>query len=242
MLPLLVSVGLSSLLVGLSWLVNEKNASTLLSGYNLLSAEDRAKFPLKAYLSYTRRGMVWVSVAYISAELLLWISQSTYHFSGVLVLLVGLALFIWLQGRKFDAGKPVKYGLLAGLLVMLAVIIAAAGSYMQTDNHLIISAETIEISGSYGLVLPTKLLESWALSDTLPALRMRRHGYSDGTLLKGIFTTESREKVRLFVRRGNGPYLYLRFSNGEQIWFGLAGELSQAAFEQLEALQSQKPF
>ena len=49
------NLGLGILFISLGFIVTETNAGTLLSGYNTMSKDDQAKFPLKEYLGKFRQ-------------------------------------------------------------------------------------------------------------------------------------------------------------------------------------------
>jgi hypothetical protein len=47
---LFVILGLGGVFFGMGYLITERNASMLLSGYNTMNSEDQKSFPLKEYL------------------------------------------------------------------------------------------------------------------------------------------------------------------------------------------------
>lgn len=219
-------------------LVTEKNAVHWLSGYNSLSPEEQIAFPLKAYLRFFKRWLLALAGSYLVIDLgLHLLGPQAWRTYGILYLLVGMALFILRSAWLF---QPQKKGLAifaALLLLVLSVFIGWSAQHTEIDNELVVTPEKIEIQGSYGSSILLEELSSWRLSDSLPALRNKRYGYAVGDLRKGVFTTTEGEKVRVFLREGQAPYLYLESKSGEKIWFGLNARRQRQVARTLDGLQ-----
>lgn len=219
-------------------LITEKNAVHWLSGYNSLSPEEHIAFPLKAYLRFFKRWLLVLAGSYLLLDwgLHFWGPQS-WRTYGILYLLLGMGFFILRSAWLF---QPQKKGLalfVALLMLVLSVLIGWSAQQTEVDNELVITSEKIEIQGSYGSSIPLEELRSWRLSDTLPVLRNKRYGYAVGDLRKGVFTTAEGEKVRVFLRQGQAPYLYLESRSGEKIWYGLNAQRQRQIARTLDGLQ-----
>lgn len=219
---LYVSLFIFAVLVIAAILPNHRNASSLLSGYNQMPAELQTAFPLSQYLRAYRRWMFSIASIYLLLEVVLHYFFPAYsRLWSVLWLFVGLAAMIFQMGRSYTPQYKLRTMVASLLLLVMGIGVAWLGFSQQKENQVLITAEYIDIQGPYGLTIPRSDLQSWHLSDTLPALRNKRYGYSDGALRKGVFSTKAGEKVRVFVRDGEAPYLYLELKTGEKIWYGL---------------------
>jgi hypothetical protein len=219
-------------------LITEKNAVNWLSGYNSLSPEEQIAFPLKAYLRFFKRWLLSLAGSYLALDLALhFFGPQAWRTYGILYLMLGMGLFILRSAWLF---QPQKKGLAlfaALLMLVLSVLIGWSAQQTEIDNELVITSEKIEIQGSYGSSIPLEALSSWRLSDTLPVLRNKRYGYAVGDLRKGVFTTTEGEKVRVFLRQGQAPYLYLENRSGEKIWYGLNAQRQRQVARTLDGLQ-----
>ena len=65
MIVLIVLLITSLSYIGIAFLVNEKNAKYLLSGYNTMSQQQKDKFDLKSYLIYFRK--FWINIGVSSS-------------------------------------------------------------------------------------------------------------------------------------------------------------------------------
>lgn len=84
---IVVIILISMLLAGIGWLVNEKNAKYLLSGYNTLNESQRKQFDLPGYLYLFRRFHL------IMGTSLMLIGLSVFYFYGVRVGGLFLAIY-----------------------------------------------------------------------------------------------------------------------------------------------------
>ena len=191
---------------------------------------------MREYIGFVRRWLVGLGIAQLAVALLLiWLWPEGYIYS-VLVLLFGLAVMLIYMMMRFEHSNNKITGFSAVMLILLGIIIGWSARNSQQDNTININPQRIAIDGSYGLVFATSDLVRWELTDSLPPIKLRRHGYNDGILSKGIFTTRNDERVRLFIRKGQGPYLYLETKQGEKIWFGLNGDYQRKIAAELQSL------
>lgn len=222
----------AGILLFAAWLPNEKNAASLLSGYREMSPAAQAAFPLRAYLRFFKRWMVSLTVGFVALDVALALLAPAWRILSFVCLLLGFGLFIFQATQRFSEKK--KIGIVLALLMALtAGLIGWSAERSQTDNPVVVTADSMQIQGEYGVEIPFSELEAWALTDTLPAIRFKRYGYADGTLWKGVFSLKSGGKARLFVRKGEQPYLYLRTKKGEEIYFGLHAATQKELASQL---------
>jgi len=69
------------------------------------------------------------------------------------------------------------------------------------------------INGMYGMGIKLADIRQLDTISHLPAIRRRTNGYAAGKTLKGNFTLADRRKVKLFITKGNPPYISIRTDN-----------------------------
>ncbi len=167
---IIVSVLLAFIFIGIGFLINEKNAKLLLSGYNTMSDEDRKNFNLTDYLKFFKKFHVFLGTSLLIISLILFYFVDA-DYSGVFVGVYPVAAyiyFIW-KGKRFNNMKneQTKSSFIFALVIMVAVFvgIVAMFTYSLQDNPVEIRAEIIRIGGDYGIDLPIKDLKSIELGD-----------------------------------------------------------------------------
>lgn len=227
---------MAAVLLFAAWLPNEKNAGSLLSGYREMSPAEQASFPLTAYLRFYKRWLLGLTFTFVTAELLLhFLAPPNWRILGMAGLLLGFGGFILHMGFRFATQKKALYIVLALVMAGCAAGIVWTSQSTHTDNPVVITANSIHIQGEYGVEIPFSELQTWALTDSLPAIRFKRFGYADGNLWKGVFSLREGGKVRLLVRKAEQPFLYLRTTDGEEIYYGLNASTQKELADQLRA-------
>ena len=89
--------------IGIAFLVNEKNAEYLLSGYSLMNEQEKEKFDLKSYLIFFKK--YWINIGFVSSLVTCF---SFFLFSEIVmiithasVLIVPLPYFIYKYNKDF---------------------------------------------------------------------------------------------------------------------------------------------
>jgi hypothetical protein len=225
-------------LVLAAWLPNSKNAASLLSGYNQMTREEQADFPLQNYLRFHKRWLLGIASMFLVIDLLLhFLAPPSWRVGSVLWLFVSLAVMLYQLGLRFSPQQKTLYGALGGFLLLLGLGITWLNYRDHQNNEVVITAQKIEILGSYGTSMALADISRWQLSNNLPAFRNKRYGFADNQLKKGVFTAADGQKVRVFLKKGEAPYLYLESKTGEKIWLGLLSEQQKIIAKTLDSLQ-----
>lgn len=234
---LYVALFISAVLVLAAFVVNEKNAGMLLSGYREMDAEAQANFPLKAYLRFLRLWMSVLAIVFLAASAYTdYYLPPSWQTSPVGMLLVGLAIFIW-QSARFSVTSKALNKVAAFVLLLMGAGITFMGFYEVKESRMVIGPHEIHIEGSFGITLAHADLAAWSLTDSLPKTRFKTYGYAVKGLYKGVFKTQDDRSVRLYVRKNAGPYLYLRSRAGEEIWYGMQPDETRQMAQIIEGLQ-----
>jgi hypothetical protein len=227
-----------AVLVLAALLPNRNNAASILSGYNQMAPEEQAAFPLQNYLRFHKRWLLGIASMFLVMDLLLhFLAPPSWRIGSVLWLFASLAVMLYQQGARFSPQQKTLYVALSAFLLLLGLGITWLNYRDHQNNEVVITAQKIEILGSYGTSMSLSDISRWQLSNDPPALRNKRYGFADGQLKKGVFTAADGQKVRVFLKKGEAPYLYLESKTGEKIWFGLQSAQQKQIAKTLDSLQ-----
>jgi hypothetical protein len=115
------------LLIGFS--ITEKNAQYLLSGYNTMSAQEKARFDLSAYLQFFKIFHVGLAIVFLLVSLLLYFfaPEEIIALGMSVVPLMGYLYLLWqsknyYQDRKLPVLTKIGLGFLLVILILLVVL------------------------------------------------------------------------------------------------------------------------
>jgi hypothetical protein len=100
--------------------------------------------------------------------------------------------------------------LIVSLVVILPAILIFSGNREPTVKT---AGEDLTIKGMYGLTIKYSEILQLDTLIVLPVIKRRTNGYEFGKNLKGNFTLNDGTKVKLFINKGNPPYIHIRTSN-----------------------------
>ena len=93
--------------IGIAFLVNEKNAEYLLSGYSLMNKQEKEKFDLKSYLIFFKK--YWINIGVTSSLVncfsFLLFSEIIMIINHALVLIIPLPYLIYKFYKDFKLPK-----------------------------------------------------------------------------------------------------------------------------------------
>lgn len=235
---IIVSVLLAFVFVGIGFLITEKNAKHLLSGYNTMTEEDRKNFNLIDYLKFFRKFHVFLGASLLIISLLLFYFVDA-DYSGVFVGIYPIAAyiyFIW-KGKRFNNMKDeqTKSSYLFALILMIVVLIGivAMFTYSLQDNTVEIKEDTIQISGDYGMDLSINNIKSIELVNELPEITSKINGFALETIEKGLFRTNDDKEVKLLINSQNKPFILISTKTNEKIYYSSKTKSNQEIYNQL---------
>ncbi|MAZ95977.1 MAG: hypothetical protein CMP53_00485 [Flavobacteriales bacterium] len=185
-----VALGLGLLFVVIGYIITERNADMLLNGYNTMSKEEKAQFPLKEYLVVFKQFHLRFGILFALSGVALAIINPDYvgYHAGITPILAYIYFFI--QTKKFSQHLPSQTkGLKLGLAVLIAALVFVIGMFYWSDRPSLVKLNdhTLKISGPYGIDLPLEKIDSLGILLTLPEINARRHGFSTGSVAKGRY-------------------------------------------------------
>ncbi|MCR9154231.1 MAG: DUF3784 domain-containing protein [Bacteroidetes bacterium] len=238
MLYLIFGIGIFFLLM--AFLLNEKNASYLLSGYNTMSEEEKANFDLLNYLKTFKRFHIFLGASFMVLGLAILYMLGA-DAAGIFLGLYPIIAYIWLilESRKYylDPQKARKNNIAAIVLGLTLLGVGGLFFYGYQENQIRVEEDRLVISGMYGLEMEGDQIESLELIEELPALSIRINGFSTGRIKKGYYKTESGERIRLLINSAERPILMIVPKSGPVIFYTPAsGQELAFSFEELQAL------
>jgi len=218
---ILVLLGLSLVFVAVGYIVTEKNAKNLLSGYNTMSEQERQAFNIKSYIPAFRKFHLFLGISLFAAGATIFFLLGEGA-AGIFITVYPLLAYIWFLwiGKKYTKGQSSKWdriGIVI-LVVALAFVIVLLTIGFR-GNKIIVTAGEITIEGMYGEKIGISEIETICLTDSLPLISVRTSGFSLGKIRKGHFKTVNGEKVKLILSTENKPFLGIEKKTGEKLYF-----------------------
>lgn len=165
-----------------------------------------------------------IVITYFLFDLLGLIAIYEYIF---IVLLFGGVTVIFLLSLKHDKtvyrNRFLYYARYAVVPITLAFMLFFL-IWGAQDAKLKLKEDSVVITGMYGETISYSEIQSVELSLKRPSLKIRKNGLSMAKIRKGIFLTQSDERVKLFIREDDKLFLILTKKDGEKIYYGIKSE------------------
>lgn len=229
-------IGMSLVFVAIGFIVTDKNAKYILSGYNTMNEEDRKKVDIKAYIPYFRNFHIFLGISFLVLGIGL-----TYFFSenagGIFLAVYPIIAYIYfiITSSKYSKGLSNKWDkigliILAGALLLIVVELRSDFK----ENKITFDSESISFEGSYGEILNKSNVKTIELVSQLPEITIRTNGFALGTIKKGFFKTKNGEIVKLILNSENTPVLLLTKTNGNKIYYSAKGKTNKLIMDEMK--------
>jgi len=216
-----ILTGLSLLFVAIGFIVTEKNAKYLLSGYNTMGDEERKKVDIKAFILYFRRFHIFLGISFFILGIVLtyFINENAGGIFLAVYPILAYIYFLW-TSKRYSKGlyatmNKIGVFMLFGVLIL---VIGLLGSGSK-ENEMIINPQFIEIKGMYGEVISYDQIQSIELVPQKPIIVWKTNGFALGTIQKGYFKTDKGEIVKLMLNSDRKPLILITISNGGKIYY-----------------------
>lgn len=227
---------LSGIFIGIAFLVTKNNAKYILSGYNMMSEEDRALVDIDGFLRVFKRFHIFLGVSlFVLVAGLTFINE---NLAAVILGVYPLAAYCYLLFKTrtyFSMVRSQRIGSLIGIAVLLVTLVGVFYLFWNgfRNSTIVLNKETLEITGMYGEKIHRNDLVDVQLVNELPAIKMRSNGFAAGDYRKGYFKTKDRRTVLLYTNENAKPYLMLE-TKAEKIFFSSNEELSAEIFSKIQ--------
>ncbi len=234
MLYLIIFLGL--LYLGIGFIITEKNAPTLLSGYNRMSKEDKARFDLKNYLASFRQFHLFLGLSTLIGGLGLYfvMSKNAGVAFAVLYPILGLVFFILRSNKYWAKNMQRKNNVGAIVLLMTAALVSGLFFWGTKETKINIEDTAVSFKGIYGETIDYQDINEINLIEKLPKFTLRVHGFALDGVYKGKFKTADGDIVKLLINAMNKPYIKIEKKNGKHIFFASKNDDNGRIFEELK--------
>lgn len=239
-----ILVGIGVLFVVMGLLVHKGKMYFLISGYNTMNKEKKAKVDvvgLGRYMGihfYINGGIITV------AGILGLLGIPELATPAMIFFAITTIIFL-IRAQKFDGNIYDKQGkmhpgawkqfLAPGIILTITLIFVAGLLYFSSrPTSIIMQEDKFVIEGMYGNDYVYDDIQSITLLDTLPTIKMRTNGSALGSHLRGRFQMEKYGKVTLFVDTKKAPFVVVQSSEGVTIFNLDDAEATLLAYVQLE--------
>lgn len=220
---------MSFIFVAVGFMVTEKNAKYILSGYNTMSEDERKKVDLKKYIPYFRKFHIFlgISTLILGAALTHFINENA---GGIFLVVYPLLAYVYFTAKssKYSKERSTKWNK-AGVIILIGTLLFVIGllGYGFKENELTFDSKSIVFKGSYGETLTEPEIQSIELVDQLPNITLKTNGFALGTIHKGYFKTQKGDIVKLIVNSDRKPIILFTKTDGHKIYYSAKNTSNQ---------------
>ena len=246
MTTLIINIIIGLFFVGIGFLV--KSVPNLIAGYNTMSDDEKQNVDIAGLSAFMKKGFIIMGGLIIVSALLTKIFRLEMEVDMIVLIFIMLVGFgiVFIKGQdfnpKYDSKKKKKislyYIIFGGLFF---IFIAGTTLYELIPPKIIYDEDKIEFTGSYGFKLNITEIESFELTNQMPAIKIRTNGVGMGRINKGAFELESWGKCRLWLNSYQPPYLIVIMNNGERIIINNEDKsLTEEIYNYIKSLNEEK--
>ncbi|MCF0072352.1 DUF3784 domain-containing protein [Dyadobacter sp. CY261] len=227
---LIAALIFSTILFSLAFIVTPGNARYLLSGYNMMSEADRAKFDINSYLKFFSRFHVFLGISLITGVVVLNIFNANW--ATVFLIMYPLLGYVYMLavGNRFYTGTSgQRVGTYVGMTILFVVTIGVGFMLFSEmrNSEIFLTDRALEIRGASGMIIPRNEVTYFTITDSIPSISSKANGFSGGNFSKGSFKTDDGRVVKLYINKKSHPYLFIKTVRDE-IYFS-SDEISALA-------------
>ncbi|SKC00125.1 protein of unknown function [Parapedobacter luteus] len=229
-----VFIGMSVLFVAIGFIVTEKNAKYLLSGYNTMNKEDRKKVDIKSYIPYFRNFHVFLGISFLvlGTVLTYFVSENA---GGIFLTVYPIIAYIYFYtNSKYSKGLGGKWNK-TGVVILIGTLLFVVGllGYGYKENRITFDSESVSFQGSYGETLTKAEIKSIELVSQLPEITSKTNGFALGTINKGYFKTRNGEIVKLILNSDNKPFILFTKADGKKIYYSAKDKSNEQVLDEM---------
>ncbi|MEO6686867.1 MAG: DUF3784 domain-containing protein [Dyadobacter sp.] len=227
---------ISVVFASLGFLVTKNNARYILSGYNLMSEQQRSLVDIDEYLRFFKQFHLFLGVS--TFILVLGTCLFNRNLAAIILGIYPLLAYCFFIVKGSDYFPNVKNRKLWTRIVVGILLLTTCGvGYLFAngfrDSEILFEKDNLEITGMYGEKISRDKILDVKLVDELPNITIKSNGFAAGDFRKGYFKTNDRKTVTLFVNKKAKPYLLL-MTTTEEIYFSSIDVASHDLLTQIE--------
>jgi hypothetical protein len=207
------SIILGLFFMGIGILVKHGKAHNLIAGYNTMSREEKTSFDIEGYATFFRNFFVLLGLfIIIGFYIFYWVGWTEIAYGWVISSVFLTLPYLLIRSQQYNHSasrqKTKKYNAIAIIFLGLVFIgvMALIGKGIVPPS-VTLQDHTLEISGMYGVKIPTNEITSIELMDQLPDVLVKTNGFNFANTLKGNFRLEGIGKGKLFIQKDMPPFV-----------------------------------
>lgn len=216
--------------IGLAFLLNKTNAPYLLTGYNTMTEEERRNFDLTGFLNYFKRFHLFLGASYLIFFFSLYfINKDAACLFLALYPLIACVVFIF-KSRSFCLQKRRSFRMqtIAGIvMILVAVGVTVLFYFSYRENQIVLTDQSVNISGMYGEELKYSEIKAVKLLDTLRAISFKENGFAAGNIAKGYFRLKKGDTAKLILNTKKKPFLFIETADRQIYYSSEAADLTK---------------
>lgn len=227
---------LSAVFFGLGFLITEKNAPYLLSGYNTMSVKEKENFDLKAYLILFKKFHIYLGLSMlVLSSLIYFFIDVDFSFLFLVVYILFAYVYLFWKGNEFYLEKKKNKQMYLGIVVLIITAVVVLFLFTKTlkNNEIIISRNSIEITEEYGMTIKIDEIKNIKLVNQLPKISTKINGSALEIIKKGNFKLQNGEKVKLFINSDNTPIILFTTTEKYKIYYSSKDKSNDSIFKEL---------
>lgn len=130
------------------------------------------------------------------------------------------------------------------LFISISILMLLCGFIWRTihlnsiPNELFLEENIVSFTNNYGIKISYHDIKNIQQTNVLPSISSRIEGFSLANIKKGLYETESGEKVYLLLNGDFKPYLKITKKNNQVIYYNNADANSKTLYNQLQNIFS----
>jgi len=243
MFLLIVSVSIGLLLFGLGFVVNQKNAPSVISGYKQLPEKDKKQIRLVEYVSFFRKFHFFIGLSIVLFSILFFMLKMPDFIGYVLIVfsLPGYTFFIYKSQFYYPPQQRMIFKISFSIMLILSIGVILMMYVFQTAPKVEIYNNQLQISGIYGENIEIQNINEVYLLKSLPPISYKTNGVAMSHIKKGWFKLKDGRKVKLFINEMSGPFIEIIDFQNKTIIIGLKDFDEELLYHQLDLLKKQSP-
>lgn len=188
----------------------------LISGYNTASQKQKEKVDIVGLGNFLGTSLLGISVIILLSAILRYLGYDAYS-SYMMLLIIPSVIFMVLRTEKYqNFDRSIKYQrwVLIGILLIILSLVGLLITSGAKGNPVEITQDYLKIKGNYSTILSLDEINDIKLVDTMPRVNKKINGFNFGHDLKGEFTLENQQRVRLYVHSKSSPFVLLEHQRG----------------------------
>lgn len=231
MLPILI---LSLIIFTVGFILNKNNAKYLLSGYNTMSDVEKEHYDLEAFLKFNRKFHLFLSISlFVVASILHYFVSSIW--SGIFLVLYPLLMYIFYvyKSSTYNKNKKKYNTIIIFLMFVFLFYIIFDFSKTLKDNQILISTNSLEITGEYGTIIKKDKIKFIKLVASYPEISYKTDGFTLGDVKKGKYITNKKEEVKLLINSDKTPLILIITKDNQEIYYSSKNKSNQEIYKEL---------